>query len=262
MNKNHVSDLIPEYLDGILPTHIHKEVEQHVSNCSLCQQELEEMKVLLNVLDDETADVPSDRLRSKFLETLEAEKENQTKVVSMDSRKNSNWANNMLKIAASIALLVASFQMGSIFQQQKIDSDIATLKDETVQMRQTAMLSLMENQSASKRIQGVGFIDEFEQPDEVIIKALANRLLYDESDNVRLTAFEALSKFTSSKTVTNVFVDALAQEKNPSIQIGIIQELVKIQEKKAVDAMKRLLEKEETQPFVKDEIKSALPQII
>ncbi|MBO0320756.1 HEAT repeat domain-containing protein [Muricauda sp. CAU 1633] len=262
MEKNHVLELIPEYLDGVLPVEIQKQVEEHLLKCPKCQKEMEEMKLLFNALDTEVVAVPSDRLKAKFEEALEAEKENMGQVVSLTSRKRSNWASNLLKVAASIALLVAAFQMGSLFQQQKVDENISVLKDETLQMKQTAMLSLMENQSASKRIQGVNYIDEFEHPDEAIIKALANRLLNDENDNVRLTAFEALSKFTSSETVKNVFIDALGQEKNPSIQIGIIEELVKIQEKKAIDPMKKLLDEEETQPFVKEQIKTGLPKII
>ena len=259
---NHVLDLIPDYLDGTLDTNTQNRVEKHLSECSQCQKELEDMKQLFNAFDSESISVPSDRLRSQFEEALEAEKASLGKVVALETNKTSSWANNLLKIAASIALLVGSFQMGSVFQQRKVDGDIALLKDETQQMRQTAMLSLMENQSASKRIQGVNYIEAFEHPDEAIIEALANRLLNDENDNVRLTAFDALSKFTSSERVKTVLIEALSREKNPSIQIGIIQVLVQIQEKKAVDPMKKLLEEEETQPFVKEQIKSALPSII
>ncbi|MEM0933413.1 MAG: HEAT repeat domain-containing protein, partial [Bacteroidota bacterium] len=177
-------------------------------------------------------------------------------------KKESSWASNVLKIAASIALLVTSFQIGSVFQQKKTDGDIASLENETLRMKQTVMLSLMENQSASKRIQGVNYIEEIPNPDDAVVAALANRMLYDENDNVRLTAFEALSRFTSSDKVKEVLIQALGQEKNPSIQIAIIQVLVQIQEKKAVGPMQRLLEQEDTQPFIKEQIKTGLPKII
>ncbi|MDC6361866.1 MULTISPECIES: HEAT repeat domain-containing protein [Flavobacteriaceae] len=261
MKNNHISDLIPAYLDGILDENTLKKVEEHLSQCPNCQKELEEMKTLFKAFDDDVPHIPTDRLRNKFEEALHAEKENHEKVVSLGPKKKSNWATNLLKVAASIALLVASFQMGSLFQQKKVDGDIIALKDETLQMKQTAMLSLMENQSASKRIQGVNYIVEFEHPDEAIIQALANRLLHDENDNVRLTAFEALSKFSASDTVKNVFIEALGKEKNPSIQIGIIERLVQIQEKKAIAPMKKLLEQEDTQPFIKEQIKAVLPRI-
>ncbi len=260
MEKNHVFDQIPDYLDGNLNKSAEAEFEKHLEQCADCQKELEEMKTFFNVFEEEVP-TPSDRLKAKFESTLEQEKINQGKVVQLEAKPSSNWIGNILKIAASIALLVAAFQMGSLFQQRKVNEDIAQLQDETNQMKQTAMFSLLENQSARKRIQGVNYIEEFEQPDEAIIQALANRLLYDENDNVRMTAFEALVKFTSSETVKTTFINALEQEKNPSIQVAIIQALVQIQEKKAAEPMKKLLEKEDTQPFIKDQIRAVLPSI-
>ena len=260
MEKQHVFDQIPDYLDGKLDKSEKTKFEEHTQQCADCKRELHEMKALFNVLEEDVP-VPTDRLKAKFDSVLEEEKMNQGKVVRMESKVSSNWTNNMLKIAASIALLVAAFQMGSVFQQRKVNQDIAQLQDETNQMKQTAMLSLMENQSASKRIQGVNYIEEFEQPDEAIIQALASRLLYDENDNVRMTAFEALAKFTSSETVKSTFIEALEKEQNPSIQVAIIQALIQIQEKKAAEPMKKLLEKEDTQPFIKEQIRAVLPSI-
>jgi cell division protein FtsB len=260
MEKQHVFDQIPDYLDGKLDMSEKAKFEQHIAECADCKKEVEEMKAFFNVFEEEIP-TPTNRLKTKFETALEEEKMNRGKVVQMESKPYSNWTNNVLKIAASIAILVASFQMGSLFQQRKVDQDIAQLQDETNQMKQTAMLSLMENQSASKRIQGVNYIEEFEKPDAAIIKALSNRLLYDDNDNVRMTAFEALVKFTSSETVKSTFIEALEKEKNPSIQVAIIQALVKIQEKKAAEPMKKLLEKEDTQPFIKEQIRAVLPSI-
>lgn len=262
MENEHISDLIPEYLDGSLDNKTVEIIDGHLSHCSECQQEVKEMKVLFTAFKSDVVAVPSERLRSKFEKALESEKAAMGKVVPLSSEKRTyHWANSVLKIAASIALLVASFQMGGVFQKKKIDQEFAELKEENLSMKQTAMLSLMENQSASKRIQGVAYIEEFENPDEAIIQALANRLLNDDNDNVRLTAFEALSKYTSSETVKNVLIEALEKEKNPSIQVAIIQTLVQIQEKKAAEPMKKLLEKEDTQPFIKEQIKAVLPSL-
>ncbi|MBR9853638.1 MAG: hypothetical protein GYB37_03530 [Algicola sp.] len=260
MDNNQFYDQIPDYLDGKLNPSEKNRFEQYLEQSEDFKKEVEEMKTFLQVMDQSVL-VPSDRLKSRFEQVLEQEKAEQGKVVQLGSKASSTWAGNVLKIAASIALLVAAFQMGSLFQQRKVNEDIAQLQNETNQMKQTAMLSLMENQSASKRIQGVNFIEEFEQPDEAIIQALSNRLLYDENDNVRMTAFEALVKFTSSETVKNTFIEVLEKEKNPSIQVSIIQALVQIQEKKAAEPMKKLLEKDDTQPFIKEQIRAVLPSI-
>ncbi|UII77393.1 HEAT repeat domain-containing protein [Flagellimonas sp. HMM57] len=263
MKDDHISDLFPEYLDNTLNDSDKQKIEQHLASCIQCKLELDEMKLLFKAFKNDSVSVPSDRLSVKFEAALNQEKAATTKIVSIAPKKEkSNWASNLLKVAASIALLVTSFQIGRVIQSQKNNQELVVLQDETLQFKQAAMLSLMENQSASKRIQGVNYIEEFPNPDEAIVKALTDRLLYDENDNVRLNAFEALSGFTTSETVKIAFIKALEQEKNPSIQVAIIQALVKIQEKKAIGPMQKLLEKEDTQPFIKKEIEQGLPKII
>ncbi len=263
MKKDDIEELLPEYLDNTISEKDRIEVEVYLAKSPEMRKELEEMKRLFDAFGQEEVDVPSNSLRMRFEEALESEKKEQDRVIPLvQKEKGTSWASNVLKVAASIALLVTSFQIGSVFQQKKVDNNIASLENETLQMKQTVMLSLMENQSASKRIQGVNYIEEIPNPDDAVVEALSHRMLNDENDNVRLTAFEALSRFTSSEKVKDVFIEALGQEKNPSIQIAIIQVLVQIQEKKAIGPMQRLLEQEDTQPFIKEQIKTGLPKII
>ena len=263
MKKDRIDELLPEYLDNTISEKDRKELEAYLAQSEEARKELEKMKALFDAFAQDEISVPSNSLRMHFEEALEAEKSKHHKVIALDTKpKKSSWASNVLKIAASVALLVTSFQIGSVFQQNKVDNSIASLENERLQMKQTVMLSLMENQSASKRIQGVNYIEEIPNPDDAVVDALAKRMLNDENDNVRLTAFEALSQFSSSEKVKEVFIEALGKEKNPSIQIVIIQVLVQMQEKKAIGPMQRLLEQEDTQPFIKEQIKTGLPKII
>jgi len=251
MEKNHIIELLPEYLDNLLNEAQKTKVEVHLKDCQSCSQELNELKSLFK--------------EANFFEQIELEKQNSSKVVSLDStpmQRKSNWTSNLLKIAASIALLMGTYFFGKQQQSKAVNNEIAQLTDETLAYKQTAMLSLMENKSASRRIQGVNYIEEFEQPDEAIVKALADRMLYDENTNVRAAAVEVLANYTKSEKVKDTFIEALKTERDPGIQIIIIQTLGKIQEKKAEIPMKELLNSEETQPFVKEQIESILTTII
>ena len=265
MEKHHISALLPEYLDDLLSEAQRKKVAAHLKDCKPCAQELEALKTLFNAFKDEKEHTPSDRLRSNFFAQIEQEKAHSSKVVSLDRtspENKSKWINKVLKIAASVALLVGVYFFGKQQQEQKSDLAIAQLTHETLAFKQTAMLSLMGNKSASKRIQGVNFIAEFTDPDDAIVRALADRMLHDENTNVRSTAVEVLSEFTSSTTVKDSFIKALKIEKDPGIKISIIQVLGKIQEKKAAASMQYLLEQNDTQPYVKDALESVLPNII
>ena len=265
MEKNHITELLPDYLDSLLTETQNQEVESHLADCNSCSIELKELESIIEVIKNESRIVPSESLRSNFYKQLELEKQNSSKTIALESaykQKKHSWTNNLLKIAASVILLVGVYFFGKQQQVERSNEEIAKLTDQSQAFKQTAVLSLMGNQSASKRIQGVTFIEEFAEPDEAIVSALTDRMLHDENTNVRRTAVEVLRTFITSETVKNSFINALKTEKDPGIQITIIQILGKIQEKKASASMQYLLEQEDTQPYVKDELESVLPNII
>jgi len=265
MKNEHIAHLLPEYLEGLLDDDQKKEVEQHLKDCSNCAQELDEYRTMLNAFDSEILEMPSNTLREGFYKLLDEEKHKSSESSqSRSTKKHStiNWLPKILKIAAGLALLVGSYLFGSYHNSLKANNEIAMLKEKNLGIRQTAMLSLMENKSASKRIQGVNYVEGFSQPDEDILKALTERMLNDENANVRLTAVNALTGFVKSKMVRVALIKALKSEKDPNIQIAVIHSLVKLKDKNAIAPMKKLLDQNDTQPFVKEQIKSLIPSII
>lgn len=258
-----IKSLLPLYLEGGLDAKEMEKVEEHLKECQACRDELVSYEKLFNSFQNEKIQAPSQDLRIKFLEALEEEKKNQGRVISMNKKFPSglNFI-SLAKIAAGFAILVGAFMMGKGYESKQAELEYALLENEVLKSKEMAMLSLMDNQSASKRIQGVNFIEAFREPDVEILNALTERMLFDENTNVRIAAVEALSNFSVSEHVKSAFITALETEKNPSVQITIIKNLVRIQEKKASEPMKKLLELEETQPFIKEEIKKGLPQII
>lgn len=265
MNTNHIIELLPEYLDKCLNASQTKKVEEHLKECTICTQELKDLTSLFKTFKDDLETVPSEKLRTRFNEQIELEKLEANKLINLNSpksdRKNS-WTNDFLKIAASIVMIIGAFFFGKQQQAKSSGIEIAQLANQTREYKQTAIISLMGNKSASKRIQGVNYLESSEQPDPAIVNALADRMLYDENINVRAASVEVLANFTNSNKVKDTFIEALKTEKDPGIQILIIQTLGKIQERKAAIPMKKLLDSEETQPFVKEKLESVLTTII
>jgi hypothetical protein len=265
MERKHITELLPEYLDGLLEGAQRQEVEEHLRTCGECAKELRELKILLGAFEREGKAVPPESLTTNFYALLEKEKELASKGVQISGERGrawNGWAVTGLRAAAGVALLIGAFFLGKYREAQVHHKEIAFLRAETLEVRQTAMLSLMENRSASKRIQGVNYITQLHHLDKDIINALTDRMLYDENTNVRLTAVEALGKFTTSGKVKATFITALKTERDPTVQIAIIHTLVRIQEKKALAPMRELLGQEDTQPFVKEQIESLIPSII
>ena len=260
--NEHMKDLIPDYLDGNLNAKDHAKVVAHIADSKEFANEVVQYKKLIEAFNKEPMVMPSKKITEGFEKMLAEEKENKVKVVSIQESTNKSWLQKFSRVAASIALLIGVFFAGKYTQQNQTKTQIVSLQNEAQEYKEVALISLLENESASKRIQGVQLVQDFDTPDSEIVNALGQKMLNDENTNVRLTALEALSSFSYSEQVKNLFIEALKTEKNPSIQVAIIEVLVQLQEKKAIGPMKDLLEKEETQPFIKDQINLAIPKII
>jgi len=258
MKCDKIQNNLVDYIENNISEKETKAMKTHIETCPNCQAAMSEMQRFLSEVSKEELEQPSESLRINFEKMLLEEKQlQQAKVVKLKT----NWK-SYLQIAATILLVVGSFLVGRYQNSERHDIQVAQLENESLISKQNTMLALMNNQSASKRIQGVQYVEEFTNLDAEIIEALVKRMLNDGNTNVRLTAVNALQGFISSEKVKDGFVQALETEKNPTIQIALIQSLVKIQAKKALKPMRELLEQEETQPFVKEEIKIALSNII
>ena len=89
------------------------------------------------------------------------------------------------------------------------------------------MMSLIDNQqSASQRLQGINVALTIESADDEVVNALAKRMNDDPNTNVRLAALDALSKFHTEPQVRKVLLDALSTQKDPMVQIALIQLMV------------------------------------
>jgi len=253
MNKEEIKDKFIPYLENELSKEEREAVEQLLTNDAEAAKEFEELQSFLSDLDEVPMETPSANLRMNFEKMLanEIQKE-EPKVIAL--QPNSNWK-QFLRIAASVVIVLSAFLIGK-YQANISDPVIAEYENKQ------EILNLLENTSASKRILAVNNAEAFSTQDTKILEALINRLFFDKNVNVRLASAEALSKFSTEILVRDALIKSLETEKNTSVQIEVIQILAKIQEKRAVKPMKRLLEDEETPQFVKQQVQLNLPTLI
>lgn len=120
--------------------------------------------------------------------------------------------------------------------------------------KKNSVLAMIENKSASKRVLAIDNTQEFTLKDTKIIQAIIDRLFFDDNTNVCLAAVDVLSKFSSLEVIKSAFIKSLETEKEAIIQSELIQILAKIQEKRALKPMKKLLKESSTPNFVKQEL--------
>src|SRR5690606_30634415 len=112
---------------------------------------------------------------------------------------------------------------------------------------------LNNEQSASRRIQGVNVAMELTSADDEIVQALMHTMLTDRSTNVRLAALDALSRFQHDPGVRKGLITALTKQTDPMVQIRLIQLMVQMKEKEVVNDLQQIVDDSQTMKAVRDE---------
>lgn len=263
MNCKKIKQQLIDYLDNNLDQKEHQVITDHLPNCNSCNTALKELTTVLKEIDKDQEELPTEHLRLNFEQMLEKEKAllHEPKIVSIQKNTKNFWK-TALQIAATMALVISSFYYGKYHNNKLASQEVAILEKEKVQLKQEITISMIENESASKRLQAVNDAEAFENPGNDILNALIHKMHYDNHINVRLAAAEALTKFSDVEMVRKALINALETEQDPSMQIELIQILVSIQEKRAIPSMEKLLHNEETPIYVKDQVNIGLPNLI
>ncbi len=262
MNCKDIGHLIADYQGNNLNQASKTLVEVHLKNCSSCTQVHQEYIHLIDTINQVQEELPDKDLELAFNDMLAKEKEVLNSSKSIVLKPTNKLFKSILKVAAAVLLMISSYLFGSYKSNTSQISEIATLKEEKTEMLTIAALSLMENESASKRIQAVKYSQELENPDDEILNALINEMLNDKLVNVRLAAARALERFSEYNHVKDAYIESLKTEENTSMQLELIEILAHIKEKRAIPKMQELLNDEHTPIFIKDQLKSELQNLI
>jgi len=117
------------------------------------------------------------------------------------------------------------------------------LRDELTSTKQLVVLSMLQQQSASARLEGVTWSTREQQLDPPVLSALLHTLRYDQSVDVRLAALDALSRHGRQPQVHKGVLDSLQQDQSPLVQVALIDLMLEWRDR---DAAHRLQELEQT----------------
>lgn len=258
MNCQEAQELLIDYIDLDLAQALEEEVRNHVASCETCTLAEKELRQMLGDLEAQPAELPDPVLTKQFEQMLSEEQH----LLAAGSVKPTSaplrfWK-PALQIAATLALVILAYQFGKYENKQQKDSANISMEKERTKEEEKLMVSLMDHESASKRLLALSYIESHAKPSEDILQALINKLQSDTYINVRLSAAEALSKYADLPYVREALVEAFAKEQNPSMQIEMIQIFVQIEERKAIPAMQRLLQNKTTPNYVVEQVKIGL----
>lgn len=261
MDKEKLEALIIDYIDGYLPDADRLFVEQELLDNEEARKLYEELKQLINAMDQSAQLQPSPALKTGFEKNLQAEISG-----SSGGGRVFFFRPAFYRAAAAVVLMVLSGAIGYwISKDNANEARLAQMEKEMEitrkQLTETKqlMMGMLDNElSASQRIKGVNVAMEFKDADDEIVKALLNAMLNDPSTNVRLAALDALVKFQEDPAVKKGLIDALSKQSDPMVQITLIQLLVGMKEKEVINDLQNIVDDAGAMQAVKDEAYSGI----
>ncbi len=259
-------ELILDYIDGNLTGELKEYVAHLIEKNEKAKKEFEGMKMISGLMDNSSELEPNPGMKEEFLQMIAEEKnpgvqdeeiQPEAKVVPMQAF----WTvNNFLKIAAAVAILVVGYFIG-IQDRNGSDRELAQIRHEMQQMKEMMMASLQE-ESASQRMKGVNVSYGLQHADDEVLAVLIKTLNTDPNANVRLASANALNQFSENKTVRDALIKALENEKEPVVQITLINIIVELGDKNAVGSLQKLVDDATTLETVKDEAHMGLFKLL
>jgi hypothetical protein len=207
---------IADYLAGTLPVEELKALRAHAAACAACRDELtaaEETWQHLGGIPPVAPDAPA--MRTRFDAMVAAYQE------GLGGRQR-RMAVAALAAAALLVIGIAIGRQTARPAAPAADTQIAALRVELGQMREMMALSLLQQQSAIARLQGVVSTGQIDEPGGEVIAALLDTLMYDPNANVRLATVDALKRFMDRDLVRRGTLDALPRQTSPLVQIALI----------------------------------------
>ena len=133
----------------------------------------------------------------------------------------------------------------------EVMNEIGSLKKEMQATKDLMILTMLKRESASERIQAVNYSYELQKPDENVLNALIYTLDFDQNINVRSAAVDAIARFGNIPEVRNALIKSLLKQQEPTLQISIIELLTTLNERRALPALRLLVEDDGVSEFVR-----------
>jgi len=268
MNCEKIAELLPDYLQEGLRVDQRKVVEGHLEGCVECREIAGIWKKLALIPEEQ----PSAEGRVRFEAMLQAYQTGRGSegATRRTERKGASmwsvlqWLRSPVgAVAWSIVLVALGTYFGLQLGNAKSSSqqDLAAMHTELTNMRQMVALSMLQQQSASQRLEGVTWTRREEQLDPQVLSALMHTLRYDPSVDVRLAALDALSRHAGQPQVKKTVVDALQEQQSPLVQVALIDQLVEWRDAEAAPRLQQLRQTPNLNPTVRQRADWAISKL-
>ena len=256
-----------EYLSDGLEEEARKEFEAFLSGTPEYQEKFEKLNGTWHNLEKIVIPKPSEKMDDLFFDMLHGEIA-KSKATKVSSRSWLAFVGEIFwkpQMAYGILLLVMGLSLGYILKTDAINTPVETTvfsNPDTENVREQLVLTLLEQPSANKRLQGISEANKIQKVDEKVISALLQTLNNDTNVNVRLSAIESLTNYLDNPIVREGLVQSIVKQDSPIVQVTLANLMVALQEKKSIEPFKTLMRTKDLEISVKQKLETTIKSII
>lgn len=265
MEEQYMS-LITEYIDGNLSEARRKEFDSYVADGHIDMEEVKTMAALQGKMMSVEAPEPTDAMREQFYSML-AEQKSQNNGQPAESTFKKIWmllfGTNQGRLAFGFAVLIIGVVLGRSFTGAVYNKQLTQLSSQMADMQEMMMMSMLEEESVTQRLKGVQMSSELVGTSKnAVTEAMFVTLNTDESTNVRMAALNLLAQYADDPVVREGLINSIPKQESPLMQVALAELMVVLQEGKAKDAFKNIIEGEYTPEEVKTTLRENLEKIM
>jgi len=268
MDTNTIKEQMIDYLSNALSRDERQAFEKFLQENPSYQKKFDELSNSWALLDELNTPEPSKEMDEKFYAMLDdySTKSSEKNPFSLNTIANpviSFFTENNKQWLYRAAILVMGLIIGYTLNfSSKSDLNPQMAQNDAQEVRESLVLTLLEQPSANKRMQALSETNKLEKVNETVVNALLKTLNNDENVNVRLAAIESLLLFTDEPFVREGIVKSIVYQDSPIVQVTIAKVLVAMQEEGSAAAIQKLLEKENLDSSVREELEKSVKSLI
>lgn len=267
MDKEKFEKAAMEYLAGSMNKDMKDQFEHLLSDNSAMRKEFELVAQTWRAMEEISIPEPSAKMDATFYEMLS----NRVSEVRHNKENHVSWVQTIMhylwkpQLAYGLLILTIGLTAGYLLNSDYISDSInptMVTNNEMEAVREQLVLTLLEQPSASKRLQGVNEVNKIERIDEKVIKALLKTLDNDPNVNVRLAAIESLTNYIDNPKVREGLVQSIVHQDTPIVQVTLANLMVALQEKRSIESFKTLMRSKDLDTTVKQKLETSIQSII
>jgi hypothetical protein len=267
MKRHNLDETFFTLLYGDLSPEEVEELISQLERSGISRKEIDSMRSFKRLVDESPLPESSEKMDKEFYSMLK-EMEMRALIGADKVNRQRLFFGSLLtpglKVAAGIALFIlgwfAAIWSGGGFQGE--NRQVADLASDVKELKETLILTMIQQSSSVERIRAVNMVSEFDQADDRIIESLISVLNHDSNDNVRLIALDALIRYSGIPEVMDGLVSSISYQTSPMVQLRLTEIMLALDEKRAIPEFKKMLQNSSLNYNVRGKISEAIEVLL